>query len=407
MFAVSLFLCLSCTGEPAAARPDDPEWDRIVGQGDSAADTDSGIDTDTGVHTGAHTGDSESPPLQIGDACEPGVSDCGEGAGCCTACCSAAETPECVALDALGACPLPDLTMDPFSLAAALDVQDMPFEEGDCAMAESCVDAAGWRRLLKFNTTVPNTGTADLAFGNVSGDERFHYDECHEHLHMDAFAEYVLLAPDGTEIAAGRKQAFCMMDNTEWGGGGGARYTCDFQGISVGWADTYAAWLDCQWIDITEVAPGDYTLRVTVNAGLLIAESNYDNNVSEVPVTIVARDALPPNTDTCPTLAYGEYRECGWEGAGDFSCTPGAAIEVGCDAECLGDCVGDPILRVCDGLTPLCASVDALANTDRAECGSWCPRVEVVCPDSGTVSALVGPWTSGEDAACEVVVTEL
>jgi hypothetical protein len=399
MFAASLLLLVSCTGAPAPATPDDPEWDHVPGEGDSAEDT----DTDSGTHTG----DSESPPLQLGDPCEPGVSDCGEGNGCCTACCSASETPECTALDSEGACPLPDLTMDPAALAEALDVQDMPFEEGTCAMAEACVDAAGWRRLLKFTTTVPNTGTADLAFGDVRGDDRFHYDECHEHLHMDAFAEYALLAADGTEIAAGRKQAFCMMDNTDWGAGTGARYTCDFQGISVGWADTYAAWLDCQWIDITEVNPGDYTLRVTVNAGLLIAESNYDNNVTELPVTIPARDAVPPITEACATLAYGEYRECDWEAAGDFSCTPGTTVEVGCDAGCLGDCVGDPILRVCDGLSPQCASVDALANTDRAECGSWCPRVEVVCPDSGTLSALVGPWTSGEEAACAVVVTEL
>ncbi|MCA9697946.1 MAG: hypothetical protein KC431_10515, partial [Myxococcales bacterium] len=42
-------------------------------------------------------------------------------------------------------------------------------------------------------------------------------------------------------------------------------YTCYNQGLSLGWSDTYGAALDCQWIDVTDVAPGDYTLRMEVN----------------------------------------------------------------------------------------------------------------------------------------------
>jgi hypothetical protein len=54
----------------------------------------------------------------------------------------------------------------------------------------------------------------------------------------------------------------------------------------------YEADLPCQWIDVTDVPPGDYVLRATLNqprpesALPVLVERDYDNNVVEVPVTI-------------------------------------------------------------------------------------------------------------------------
>ncbi len=390
-----------CATAPPDVDPDPPHSDEDV-----KPDTSDTSDTsDTGDTS--DTSDTSDPTLGLGDPCEEGISDCGPDAGCCTACCALAHSAVCTTLDDVGQCPLPDLTMDIASLAAAVDVQDIAFADDSCAVAEACIDGPGVRRLLRFTTTVPNTGTGDLSFGNIFDDDRFHFDECHEHPHMDGFADYELLAADGSVAGFGRKQAFCLMDNVNWGSGGGARYACDFQGISVGWADSYASYLDCQWIDVTDIAPGDYTLRVTVNAELMIRESNYDNNVAEVPVTVLDRSEQPPVTDPCATLAYSEYRDCGWEAVGDFTCTPGTQVELGCDSACLGECVGDPVLRLCDGTDPLCTGLNALAAADRAECGSWCPRIEVTCPDSGSISALTAAWDSVQAAACDVALTEL
>lgn len=62
-------------------------------------------------------------------------------------------------------------------------------------------------------------------------------------------------------------------------------YTCLNQGISRGWADVYGRFLPCQWLDVTGLAPGDYTLRIVVNPLQTLVESDPTNNV----FTIAAR----------------------------------------------------------------------------------------------------------------------
>jgi lysyl oxidase-like protein 2/3/4 len=47
----------------------------------------------------------------------------------------------------------------------------------------------------------------------------------------------------------------------------------------VGCFDIYKHDVDCQWIDLTDVKPGVYTFRVTVNPDTKVAEMRYDNNV--------------------------------------------------------------------------------------------------------------------------------
>jgi hypothetical protein len=94
-------------------------------------------------------------------------------------------------------------------------------------------------------------------------------------------------------VLTGRKQAFCMEDTQQvlQGPDIGCEklYSCAEQGIQAGWSDLYGNSLDCQWLDITDIAPGDYQLRVTLDPGRSFMEASFENNVASVPVTIPAR----------------------------------------------------------------------------------------------------------------------
>lgn len=401
VLAAAVAGAIGCTDGGPTPRPSEST------PGDSGDGADTADSADTGDPAdSADTGDTAEDALGLGEPCSPEDDRCGAGLGCCTPCCATYASPECMEDADDGSCPLPDLVLDAGALAATLAVSDEPFAEDHCAVVEGCIDEAGERRLMRFTTAVENTGQVALAIENTLEDDRFHYSECHEHMHMDDFATYELLDGAGALVVAGHKQAFCLMDTDDRGGGGAARYTCDFQGISAGWADTYGAWLDCQWIDISTVPAGEYTLRLEVNPLRLLEERDYGNNVIDLPVTIVDRGDLPPVTDPCPTTAYGAYRDCGWEPAGTFSCTPGAAILAGCDFDCRGDCTGDPVLRLCDGEDPACIGYDALAAADNGVCGGYCPSVESTCPASGSVAALVGATPAADEAGCAVEVVE-
>ena len=51
--------------------------------------------------------------------------------------------------------------------------------------------------------------------------------------------------------------------------------------------DLYSRHLDCQWIDVTDVPPGIYILRLLVNPDNLVLESDYKKQCSpNVPLEI-------------------------------------------------------------------------------------------------------------------------
>lgn len=186
---------------------------------------------------------------------------------------------------------LPDLTIDAGELQQSLVIDSRNFPPGDCALVEGCVDGPGVRKLLRFNTVTPNLGPGDVFLGDPLDNENFVYSACHNHYHFVDYADYRLLDMGGRVVARGHKQAFCLVDLWQVPGLGGDPRpqfpTCEFQGISAGWADVYHRGLDCQWVDITAVPPGRYILEVEVNpVRVVIHESNYQNNVGRAEVII-------------------------------------------------------------------------------------------------------------------------
>jgi hypothetical protein len=120
----------------------------------------------------------------------------------------------------------------------------------------------------------------------------FLFSACHGHYHFGGFARYELLDGAGNALVTGRKQAYCMEDTIQVAQGpdvGCSKvFDCYNQGIQAGWSDLYGNTLDCQWLDITDIPPGDYRLKVSLNPSRELEEITFDNNTAVVPVTIPA-----------------------------------------------------------------------------------------------------------------------
>lgn len=198
----------------------------------------------------------------------------------------------------VGPTALPDLSVDVERIGTSLYFDQKTFASTDCAVVEGCVGGTGLRKLMRFDVAIRNTGHADLVLGDPrKATSGFEVSPCHGHYHFTGFVEYKLYKykgldlPLGPQVGAGRKQAFCLEDYEKvpgFIGAGKGRFTCSNQGITVGWQDVYRSYLDCQWLDVTDVTPGQYWLTVTVDALNKIAEEVEGNNTAVVLVTVPA-----------------------------------------------------------------------------------------------------------------------
>lgn len=155
-------------------------------------------------------------------------------------------------------------------------------------------------------------------------DNGWSWHECHQHWHYDNYAHYALrgLCSSG-DVAwedrpvVGHKNGWCVSDTDTYGPNalGASRcvsqggpyeplglydFSCVNMGISSGCSDVYASNLDCQWIDITDVADGYYWLSVATNwkeegRNETSPENDYTNNEASVPIEIFGMSvrALP------------------------------------------------------------------------------------------------------------------
>jgi hypothetical protein len=170
---------------------------------------------------------------------------------------------------------------------------DIQVGADSCLLFEGCVDAPGPRTIMAFDLMTPNIGSDDLVLGIPANEpDLFQFSACHAHYHFEEYARYELFDEMGTFVT-GHKQAFCLIDLFGWAWPNEpGTYDCTNQGISRGFADVYALDLPCQWVDVTDMAPGDYTLRVELNrappfnALPILHERDYANNVVEVVVTL-------------------------------------------------------------------------------------------------------------------------
>ncbi len=213
---------------------------------------------------------------------------------------------------------LPDLIVDQDLLRAQAYLTQETFSASGCTVVEGCVSSPGTHLLLRFMSSTPNIGQADLVIGDptLCLGSLFRFSECHQHLHFQEYADYRLWtvagyqnwvanrdlsrptnrgrnaalldqARDRGELLVGRKQGFCIIDIAPFAFDGVTppppRFrSCNDQGLQVAYADQYVPQLACQFVQMTDVAEGFYVLEDHVNPEQLLPESDYTNNSSAV-----------------------------------------------------------------------------------------------------------------------------
>jgi hypothetical protein len=187
---------------------------------------------------------------------------------------------------------LPDLVLDQAYLldTTRFDIQRI---EDPCAVKQGCATGLGDRRVVRFGSRMGNVGTADFVLGVPEQENPlWTLDACSDRFSLRGFARYELSdAATGQQVLVGTKSEFCMTDAEEWIPESGARcqsYSCKDQGIRPGCADNYGTDLPCQWLDVTDVPPGEYELNVIVNAAKTIPEQDYTNDSVRLRVRIDA-----------------------------------------------------------------------------------------------------------------------
>lgn len=246
----------------------------------------------------------------------------------------------------------PDLIVRGDILAQQWIVRDERI--GHVCSAEEGNVTPGVRRIVRFTVMTPNIGSADVYIGDpnvhvAADDGLFEFATCHNHYHFRHYATYELIGANGFVWKAA-KRGFCMLDtdpNPAYFGqapGPGKYRSCGGigipgnQGITAGWADTYRFTLAGQYFVLDGgdgqpvVPPGNYRIRITVNPPFVakkgeacphvdsngqchqLPESDYTNNVVEVPVYIpahVGREGAGPLAGNTEPLEKSDCHDGG------------------------------------------------------------------------------------------------
>ncbi len=201
----------------------------------------------------------------------------------CTNCCLAVGSPNCP--DG------PDLTIDQAALQNSLSITTVNIATSDiCAVQEGCVKGFGTRNVIRFSTRINNIGELDYYIGSPSSQpQMFSNQNCHGHNHYEGYADYLLFDQNNQPIPVGFKNGYCVIDVGCFGGT--SHYGCSNMGISAQCYDLYGSGTTCNWIDITDVPAGLYTLVLRTNwaqrpDALGRHETNYSNNYAAVCLNI-------------------------------------------------------------------------------------------------------------------------
>lgn len=253
-------------------------------------------------------------------------------------------------------CTGPDLVVLQSAIETSMYASTIQVAESDCYINEGCLNGFGTREIIRFTTHIKNIGAIDYYIGPAGNQNpgQFEFDNCHNHWHYEGYARYDLFDLNNNFIPIGFKNGFCVID-LECSGGGQAQYGCGNMGITAGCGDIYGAGLNCQWIDVTDVPDGQYSLIVRVNwdntpDALGRYEITYENNWAQVCIEIDRSGGTMEvsQIDDCP-----QYVDCMGQPFGNAL------------ADCNGDCNG----------TALMGDLDNNGNQEYADAYSYVEHI--------------------------------
>ncbi|MDT4940625.1 MAG: hypothetical protein QOJ34_714 [Pseudonocardiales bacterium] len=125
----------------------------------------------------------------------------------------------------------------------------------------------------------------------------------HHHWHMEDIAEYDLLDHSGNRVVLSSKQSFCLaptdgidltLPGADWRPDQAGLWSACAGDDSIwlrevlpaGWGDTYFQSVAGQSFNITSLPNGHYKIRVTTDPEHNLIETNYDNNVGLLDITL-------------------------------------------------------------------------------------------------------------------------
>lgn len=162
-------------------------------------------------------------------------------------------------------------------------------------VGEGPLDVAGNPRAGTVRQRGSATGGASATDWTTIGDPPVIYESAdgHNHFHLKNATAYSLRNGSGAFVAPAQKTGFCLYDSYEVVDRGAAEFyrddgpngrVIDFcaqgkpnatwlrMGTSAGWRDDYNPTLAFQWVDISNVAPGNYRLQ---------SEADPDDEINE------------------------------------------------------------------------------------------------------------------------------
>ena len=191
-----------------------------------------------------------------------------------------------------------DLYIPPESLRPQVQIREFKVAN-EAEVADGCAKV-GVRRMLAVDFDVQNRGKEDLVLGEDYLSPWHAYSTAEMWYRFIGFWRMEMFDTNSKLVAAIEPPMIPSFSGTRrWNPQASEikRFNFDRQGLRGGWTQKVQSFWSCQFIDITDIAPGDYTVTITVDPWNRVPESNEDNNTVSFPVAVPPLCTAPPPND--------------------------------------------------------------------------------------------------------------